>query len=37
VTEKFFFLPMQMDHIADELTKLIGTPAMVPEWALGWH
>ncbi len=28
---------MYIDHIQEELTKIIGKPALVPEWVLGWH
>lgn len=37
LTEKYFFLPMNIDHIQEELAKIIGLPALVPEWVLGWH
>jgi len=36
-TDRFFFLPMQLDHLQDEFTKIVGRPSMVPDWALGWH
>jgi alpha-glucosidase (family GH31 glycosyl hydrolase) len=28
---------MQLDHLQDEFTKIVGRPSMVPDWALGWH
>lgn len=37
MTEKYFFLPMEISHIQEELVKIIGLPALVPEWVLGWH
>ena len=36
-TDKFFFLPMDLPHLQEELGKIIGTQTLVPKWALGWH
>lgn len=36
-TDRYFFLPTNLDHMQLEFGKLIGLPSMVPEWALGWH
>jgi alpha-glucosidase (family GH31 glycosyl hydrolase) len=36
-TDKFFFLPMDLPHLQEEVAKLIGTQPLIPKWALGWH
>lgn len=36
-TDKFFFLPMDIQHIHDEVAKILGKQPLVPKWAFGWH
>lgn len=37
ITDKYIILPMDLKDTVEEFTKIIGMPAMVPQWALGWH
>ena len=37
VTDMFVILNSDIKNVTKEFINLVGLPAMVPEWALGWH
>ncbi|KDD75361.1 glycosyl hydrolase [Helicosporidium sp. ATCC 50920] len=37
VLDFFFFLGPEPQDVMEQYTRVVGRPAMVPYWALGWH
>ena len=37
ITDMFIILNSDIKNVTKEFINLVGLPAMVPEWALGWH